>query len=175
MTGLEVFRGLGARLALCDIDVGGVVDLSRRLYEQRLARDVGAVRDPGVDPVLTRRAASAEAMTGRDILEAEACRHRVWADLVLAFQDHDVLVWPDDPCDAIGFDDDMAGDLIDWTLLYLSPMVGLPTTTVPCGFSDSGIPRGLQVIAPPGRDLLALQVAFAYEEATGFIRRHPPL
>ena len=149
--------------------------MSRRLCEQRLARDVGAVRGPGVDPVLVRRAETAGAMTGRDIFEAEACRHRVWADLVRAFRDHDVLLWPDDPCDAIGFDDDVAGDLVDWTLLYVSPLVGLPTTTVPCGFSDSGIPRGLQVIAPPGRDLLALQVAFAFEQATGYTRLCPPV
>ncbi|MCE2519186.1 MAG: amidase [Alphaproteobacteria bacterium] len=175
MTALDVFSGLGVRLTRCDIDVGGVSDMSQRLSEQRLARDVGAVSDPGVDPVLMRRAGTAETMTGRDILEAEACRHRVWADLVRAFQDHDVLLWPDDLCDAIGFDDEVAGDLVDWTLLYVSPLVGLPTTTVPCGFSDSGIPRGLQVIAPPGRDRLALQVAFAFEQATGFTRRLPPI
>ncbi len=175
MAGLEVFSGIGARLTQCDINLDGVSDASRRLCEQRVARDVGAVRGPGVDPDLMRRAQSAETMTGRDILDAEACRHRVWAELVRAFQDNDVLLWPDDPCDAIGFDDDVAGDLIDWTLLYVSPLVGLPTTTVPCGFSDSGIPRGLQVIAPPGRDLLALQVAFAFEQATGYTCMHPPL
>ena len=170
---LKVFEDLGAILERRDLDLGGVDRLSRYLTAQRLARDVEAVRGPGLDPSLARSAEEARARTGADIDEAESCRHRIWADMVRAFRDHDVLVWPDDPCDAIGFDDNAAGDAIDWTLLYVSPMVGVPTTTVPCGFSDRGVPRGLQVIGRPGADLLALQVAFAYEQATGFARTRP--
>ena len=175
MAGLDIFRDLGARLTQCDIDVGGVLQACGRLCEQRMVRDVTALEKPGVDPALLRRARSAETMPGRDLFEAEACRHRVWADFLRAFENHDVLVWPDDPCDPVGYDDEIAANLIDWTLLCVSPLVGTPTTTVPCGFSDTGIPRGLQVIAPPGRDLLALQVAFAFEQATGYGQLHPPL
>lgn len=90
-------------------------------------------------------------------------------------QDHDVLLWPDDPCDVIGVDDEPAGDLIDWILLHVSPLVGLLTTTVPCGFHDFGIPRRLPVLAPPGCDLLALQVTFAFEQAAGYIRLCPAI
>ena len=170
---LRVFEDLGAHLERRDFDLRGASDMSDRLTGLRLARDVEATRGQGLDPSLARRADDARAMTGADIMEAEACRHRIWADMVEAFRDHDVLVWPDDPCDAIGFDDNAAGDAIAWTLLYVSPMVGAPTTTVPCGFSESGIPRGLQVIGRPGADLLTLQVAFAYEQATGFARQRP--
>ena len=64
---------------------------------------------------------------------------------------------------------------MDWSLLFAAPLLGLPACTVPCGFSVSGVPRGLQVVGRPGADLLVLQVAAAYEAATGYGRRRPPL
>ena len=45
----------------------------------------------------------------------------------------------------------------------------------PCGLSDTDIPRGLQIVGRPGADLLVLQVAHAYEQATGYGKQQPPL
>ena len=50
-----------------------------------------------------------------------------------------------------------------------------PSVSVPCGFTPTGLPVGLQISAAPGRDDLALQVAEAYEQATAWHRRLPPL
>lgn len=50
---------------------------------------------------------------------------------------------------------------------------GIPTISLPCGFTRSGLPIGLQIAAASGRDDLVLQVAYAYEQATEWHHRRP--
>jgi len=50
-----------------------------------------------------------------------------------------------------------------------------PSVTVPCGFTTSGLPVGLQITARPGADLVALRLAHAYEQATDWHKRVPPM
>ena len=52
---------------------------------------------------------------------------------------------------------------------------GIPTVSVPCGFSSDGLPIGMQLAARPFEDAQALQVAYAYEQATEWHTRRPPL
>src|SRR5450631_3383143 len=43
---------------------------------------------------------------------------------------------------------------------------GIPTISVPCGFTKDGLPIGLQLAAAPWREDVVLQAAHAYEQAT---------
>ncbi len=43
---------------------------------------------------------------------------------------------------------------------------GLPAISVPCGFTKSGLPIGLQIAGPHWREDLVLRLARAYEQAT---------
>ena len=52
---------------------------------------------------------------------------------------------------------------------------GIPTVSVPCGFTSEGLPIGMQLAARPFEDALALQAAYAYEQATDWHTRHPAL
>jgi aspartyl-tRNA(Asn)/glutamyl-tRNA(Gln) amidotransferase subunit A len=54
-------------------------------------------------------------------------------------------------------------------------LAGLPAISVPCGFTSEELPIGLQIIAPPFREDTLLQVAAAFEAATDFHKRKPPL
>jgi len=53
-------------------------------------------------------------------------------------------------------------------------MAGGPALNVPAGFSASGLPMGVQLIGRPHDELGCLQLAHAYEQATGWIARRPP-
>ena len=64
----------------------------------------------------------------------------------------------------------------------LSPLVrntgpfnvyGLPSISVPCGFTREGLPVGLQITGPAWGEEQVLHLAYAYEQATGW-NRHPP-
>lgn len=52
---------------------------------------------------------------------------------------------------------------------------GLPALTVCCGFSASGLPIGLQIVAGPFQEGRLFQVAHAYERAAQWTNRKPPL
>jgi len=45
---------------------------------------------------------------------------------------------------------------------------GLPAISVPCGFTKSGLPIGLQIAGPHWREDLVLRLAHAYEQAVNF-------
>src|SRR5580693_2842243 len=52
---------------------------------------------------------------------------------------------------------------------------GLPAISVPCGFTRSGLPIGLQIAGPHWREDLVLRLAHAYEQATAWHKRNCPL
>jgi aspartyl-tRNA(Asn)/glutamyl-tRNA(Gln) amidotransferase subunit A len=52
---------------------------------------------------------------------------------------------------------------------------GLPTITLPCGFSKDGMPIGLQISGPRFGEVNVLALAHAYQEATEWHKRKPPL
>jgi aspartyl-tRNA(Asn)/glutamyl-tRNA(Gln) amidotransferase subunit A len=47
-------------------------------------------------------------------------------------------------------------------------MLGLPSISVPCGFTVAHLPIGLQISARPGAEASLLRLAHAYEQAAGW-------
>ncbi|GIW17018.1 MAG: amidase [Tepidiforma sp.] len=54
-------------------------------------------------------------------------------------------------------------------------LAGVPAVSIPCGFSAEGLPIGLQLAGRPFDEGTVLRAAFAYECATEWRRRTPPL
>jgi len=52
---------------------------------------------------------------------------------------------------------------------------GLPVITLPCGFSKDGMPIGLEIAGPHFGEAAVLALAHAYQEATEWHKRRPPL
>ena len=52
---------------------------------------------------------------------------------------------------------------------------GLPAISVPCGFTQAGLPIGLQIAGPHWREDLVLRLGHAYEQATAWHKRAIPL
>ena len=52
---------------------------------------------------------------------------------------------------------------------------GFPTATIPSGFTSAGLPIGMQIAGRPFEDATVLQVADAYEQATDWHTRRPPV
>jgi amidase len=65
---------------------------------------------------------------------------------------------------------------IDWmkSCYYIS-VLGLPSISVPCGFTPEGLPVGLQIVGRHQDDWGVLQLAFSFERATGFWKKRPPI
>ena len=57
---------------------------------------------------------------------------------------------------------------LDWMRsAYFITVTGCPAISVPCGRTSDGLPVGVQIVAPHGRDRFLLEVAAAFEEAVG--------
>ena len=52
---------------------------------------------------------------------------------------------------------------------------GAPALTMPCGFTDDGIPLGMQFMGAHGSEALLCRIGHAYEGATGWHERPPQL
>jgi amidase len=52
---------------------------------------------------------------------------------------------------------------------------GSPTITLPCGFTEQGMPLGLQFVGPHFREDAVLRGGYAFQQATDWHRRHPAL
>ncbi len=54
-------------------------------------------------------------------------------------------------------------------------LAGVPAICLPCGFSPEGLPYSLQFTGRRLSEAMLCRVAFAYEQATDWRRRHPPI
>lgn len=63
---------------------------------------------------------------------------------------------------------------IDWMKsCYYITVTGLPAISVPCGFTEDGLPVGVQIVGRHQDDFGVLQLAHAFEQATGFWKQRP--
>ena len=58
---------------------------------------------------------------------------------------------------------------------FLINMSGQTAASIPCGFTEGGLPIGLHMIGDKGQESLVLQASSAYEEAHPWAHLHPPV
>jgi amidase len=58
---------------------------------------------------------------------------------------------------------------------YYITLTGLPAISVPCGFTDDGLPVGIQIVGRLHDDFGVLQLAYAFQQATEVWKRRPPV
>lgn len=122
--------------------------------------------------------------TAMDVAKAEIARTRVWQQCVGFFDRHDVLALP--TTQMVGFNaEDAAPKVIEGQAIpealdtclstYAITMMGWPALSIPCGFSDRGLPVGLQLVAPHGREDRLVALGLMLERELGWTSHVPPL
>lgn len=111
-------------------------------------------------------------LSGADLARAERLRSRLHQELVRFFERYDVLALPVSPVTPFPVEQpwvrEIAGEeqhtYLDWMrAAYYVSATGLPAVSVPCGFTDSGLPIGVQFVGRPAGDLDLLRFAHAFE------------
>ncbi|MBP6869602.1 Asp-tRNA(Asn)/Glu-tRNA(Gln) amidotransferase subunit GatA [Candidatus Babeliales bacterium] len=95
-----------------------------------------------------------------------------------AFADVDLLLMPSQACPAFKFgaydDNKLQMDLQDYFTAAVN-IAGVPGISIPCGFSQEGLPIGVQLIGPHLSEAKLLQVGHAYQQMTDWHMKNPIL
>jgi aspartyl-tRNA(Asn)/glutamyl-tRNA(Gln) amidotransferase subunit A len=109
-------------------------------------------------------------------LKALKVRRIIREDFDRAFQQVDVIVGPTSPTPAFRLGEKIADPLS----MYLSDiytvtanLAGIAGVSIPCGFTEAGLPIGLQLLVPPFEEERLLRAARMYERETDWHRRRP--
>jgi aspartyl-tRNA(Asn)/glutamyl-tRNA(Gln) amidotransferase subunit A len=96
-------------------------------------------------------------------------RHAVGA----VFTTVDVLVTPTTPIPACSIDTEPPLDAMRNTMPL--SVYGLPTISIPCGFTSADLPIGLQITGPHRGENVVFSAAEAYQRVTNWHTRHPKI
>ncbi len=154
---------LAAQSAILLTDAAAV----HREHLRERAADIGA-------DVLTRLRAG-QTFTGMDYAQARRDRDELRREWYALLRGHDLILSPTTVVAAPPRDGQDAVAAAQRLTANTAPfnLTGLPAISIPCGFTQSGLPIGLQLAAGPWRERLLLRVARAYEHATPWHERLP--
>ena len=166
---LDALRVIFRASTLADAGITDKADFKKK--RDLMTDTFAAFVEPGLD------------FTLRDYLEAQAQVTRFleqWAPVY--WQDCDVLATPTLAVPPFSTElplgpDRVAGEKIDphlgWIFTWPFNLTGQPAISIPCGWTDDGLPLGLQLAGRRGADSLVLRVAAAIEKEAPWSGRRP--
>jgi len=120
----------------------------------------------------------------RDIANAERQRSELWNRVNSFFDHYDLLVTPTVaippfPAETL-YPTEINGmpmeNYVEWIMLtYAITLTGLPAISLPCGWTQKGLPVGIQIVGRRLSEWTLLQAASAYELAAPWKDKRPPL
>jgi amidase len=183
----RVFRALGARVETACPDFSEVNDIvlgTRGLsMVARHADKLPQWRDK-MQKGLVWNIDQGLALTPRDIARAEAARTTLWQRVRAFMETRDLLILPTVAVPPFPVEQryptEINGKPLDnytqWFFLtYGITLTGLPAISVPCGFTASGLPVGLQIVGRRRQEAAVLRAAAAFEAAAPWRECIPPV
>jgi aspartyl-tRNA(Asn)/glutamyl-tRNA(Gln) amidotransferase subunit A len=170
---------MGAEIT--DIEIPVPTDRTLQSVEAYAFHAGFVARNPELyQPETLRRIRTGENVSPQALLGSRRELERARHDIVSVFSDVDVLVTPTTPIAAPTIAElKQNPDLLrpqELLLLRNTRPVnvwGLPAISVLCGFTEGGLPIGLQIIGPPWGESMILRMAHAYEQGTAWHKRKP--
>ncbi|HUG56203.1 MAG TPA: amidase [Candidatus Limnocylindrales bacterium] len=178
---VAVLASLGAEVVEVDLPRADELAETQRVILSTDAaafhRDHLAERPTDIGADVLARLRGGERTTGTEYAAARRRRDLIRHELVALLDRVDALLLPTTAIVAPPREGQDAVAAAARLTALTSPfnLTGLPALSVPCGFSSDGLPVGLQIAAGPWREDVALRVGRAYERATDWGARRPPL
>lgn len=180
------FRGLGCEVAHAAPDLEPAYEAFQVLRAVSLARTRGPLLAEHRHEMKDTAIWNIEkglALTGTEVARAEALRIEAFLRMTAFMERHEFLVLPVNQVAPFSIDtpypQEIAGvrmeTYIDWMKsCYFVTVTGHPAISVPCGFTAEGLPVGVQIVGRYRDEFGVLQLAHAFETATGHWKRRPP-
>jgi amidase len=155
----EIFQVLRAQI----FAIGGVEDLAKH-------------RDQMKDTVVWNIERGL-ALTGPDISRAQMMRARLYHRVRKFFQRYDYLLLPVSQVLPFPIEDEWVREIngvemqtyVDWMMsCSFITLTGHPAMSLPCGFTEDGLPVGIQIVGRYRGEFELLQFAYAFERVTRF-------
>ncbi len=174
---VRALEAQGAHVDQADPGFGSPRDTFWTLWSASCAKLVAgmdAAQRALVDPGLLAAAERGARLRAVDLINAEGERALLMQRTNAFLARYDALLTPTVAVPALPVGQDLNDPAseevwIDWTpFSYPFNMSHQPAANIPCGFTASGLPVGLQAVAALDRDALVLRIARAYEAAHPF-------
>ncbi len=182
-----VFRGLGCEVDEAAPDLDPAYESFQTLRALALAQKHGDLIESHRHQMKDTAVWNIEKglrLTGIEVARAENLRFDVFRRMVAFMERYEFLVLPVNqvapfPVDT-PYPSEIAGvrmeTYIDWMKsCYFITVTGHPAISVPCGFTPDGLPVGVQIVGRYRDEFGLLQLANAFEQATGLWKRRPPV
>jgi len=171
----------------CSPDFTGAMDAFMRLRASILHRTLGHLLETErerLTPSVIWNIERGKDVSADDFLKAEQERSRIWRKVAHFFRVHDIFLcmttsiaaFPNAQSDVLLIDGKPMASIID----YMAPtaimsLFGLPALSIPCGWTKSGLPVGLQIVSRPFAEDILLRFAFTLQQNLGFAHQWPQL
>ena len=175
---------LGAEVEAVDPDVGHPQEIFRTLWYAGAAaalRSISAERREDMDPGLVEVATEGARYGALDLIDADTARAALALRMAQFHERYDLLITPTLPLTAFAVGEEVPpgsgmARWPEWTpFSYPFNITGQPAASVPCGFTEEGLPVGLQIVGPRYQDRRVLRAAAAFERAFPTTDRRPSL
>ena len=183
----ETFETLGCELVDEEPDWSDADEIFQVLRAWTFAQTFAAASDEELEclkETLVWNIEKGRQLSGADVARAEVLRTRLFSRLHEFMQGCEFLILPVSQVPPFDVKQrwvkEIAGvpmeTYIDWMKsCYYVSVTGHPAVSVPCGFTPEGLPVGVQIVGRHRDDFGVLQLAYAFQEATGLWRERPPL
>ena len=184
---LPVLENCGFKVETAHPKLDGAMDVFKTLRAAWFAGMLGSLLPKNRHLMKDTVAGNIEAgqkLNAMDITRADTLRTRLYARMLKFFKRYDFLALPATQVQPFDCDSEWVGeiegqvltDYIDWmSICCIISVFGLPAISVPAGFTEAGLPVGIQIVGPPRADAAVLGAARVFEQATDFRNRRPPL
>ena len=181
----HVFESLGCVVEEAEPDFTDADEIFKTVRALAFVATLGdIVREhrPLVKDTIVWEIERGERLTAREIATAEAKRTDLYQRMRRFMDQHEFFALPVSQVPPFDISQPYVSEIegvamdtyIDWmkSCYYISA-TGHPAISVPAGFTEEGLPVGLQVVARHQDDWGLLQIAHAFEQASGLVRRWP--
>ncbi len=136
-----------------------------------------------IDPELIKMVDAGFGYSGLDVMRAMSQRTKLYEAFYEFFKSYDILITPTiaiPPFElGIFYPPQINGKNVSPTawMPFTFPfnITGHPAASIPCGWTDEGLPIGMQIVGNRFKDLLVLQVSQAFEEIAPWQEKRPKL
>lgn len=184
---LPVLEGIGCEVDNAHPVLTDVFDTNRALrglmFAFQLAQ-LNAAQRATIKESVRWDASQGEMMTAMDVAVAESKRAKICQSMYKFLEKYEYLVLPVTQVAPFPVEKEYPTEIngkkmnsyLEWMeIAYAITLTGLPAISVPCAFTESGMPVGLQIVGRRCNDFGVLQLAHAFEKAARVPKPHVPV